>query len=164
VADFVGYPDPLLNQAALARPVDDAMRSVGEALQGAASGVEAHGLAAAHIGHVEPLVVVSMAGQGVARDYQLLFNPVVLAAAAERAFGPEGSVSMPGIEVPIERAIWVEIGFDTAKGTGQTLRLEGFAARVAQHEIDQVNGVFFLNRLSRLKRDTAIRKFFKSQR
>ena len=164
MAGFVLYPDPILNSVALPRPVDAAMLEVGAALQAAAAGVEAYGLAAAHIGRCEPLAVVSVAGQGMARDYRLLFNPVVLACAEERAFGPEGSVSMPGIEVPIERAVWAEIGFDTAEGVRTTLRLEGFAARVAQHEIDQVNGVFFLGRLSRLKRDTAIRKFHKSQR
>lgn len=66
--------------------------------------------------------------------------------------------------MPIERAIWVEIGFDTAEGEHEVLRLEGFAARVAQYEIDQVYSMFFLNQLYRFKRDTAIRKFHKSQR
>ena len=46
----------------------------------------------------------------------------------------------------------------------QTARFEGFAARVAQHEIDQMNGVFFLSRVSRIKRDTALRKFGKTLR
>jgi peptide deformylase len=164
MAGFVLYPDPLLQQAAVSRPVDAEMREAGTELRAAAAGVEAYGLAAAHIGRVEPVVVVSVAPAGMARDYRLLFNPVVLATSSEKAFGQEGSVSMPGIEVPIERALWVEIGSDAEDGTPQTLRLEGFAARVAQHEIDQVNGVFFLSRLSRLKRDTAIRKYLKSQR
>jgi len=164
MAGFVLYPDPLLQLTAVSRPVDAAMREAGTELSAAAASVEAYGLAAAHIGRVEPVVVVSLAAPGMARDYRLLFNPVVLAMSSERAFGPEGSVSMPHIEVPIERALWVEIEFDTDAGAPQTLRLEGFAARVAQHEIDQVNGIFFLNRLSRLKRDTAIRKFHKSAR
>ncbi|WP_193335724.1 peptide deformylase [Devosia beringensis] len=164
MSGFVLYPDPLLQQAAVSRPVDAALRDAGMALREAAAGVEAYGLAAAHIGRVEPVAVVSVAPAGMARDYRLLFNPVVLATSSEKAFGPEGSVSMPAIEVPIERAIWVEIGFDAEDGTAQRLRLEGFAARVAQHEIEQVNGIFFLSRLSRLKRDTAIRKYLKSQR
>lgn len=164
MTDFVVFPNPVLQQAAQPRPVDAAMLAVGEALRAAAAGVEAFGLAAAHIGRVEPLVVISLSGPGEARDYRLLFNPTVQTKSEESAFGPEGSVSMPGIEVPVERAIRVEIGFDTAAGARELLRLEGFAACVAQHEIDQVNGVFFLNRLSRLKRDTAIRKFSKSQR
>ena len=161
---FVLYPDPMLQQAAVSRSVDAAVIEAGMALREAAAGVEAYGLAAAHIGRIEPVAVVSVAAPGAARDYRLLFNPVVLAMSDEKAFGPEGSVSMPGIEVPIERAVWVEIGFDSEEGVAVTLRLEGFAARVAQHEIDQVNGIFFLNRLSRLKRDTAIRKFHKSAR
>lgn len=164
MADFTVYPDPVLTQAAAARAVDDGMRAAGVALQAAAASVEAYGLAAVHIGLLEPVVVVSLAGQGAARDYRVMFNPRIVALADEKALGPEGSVSMPGIEVPIERAEWAEIAFDSAEGHDETMRLEGFAARVAQHEIDQVNGVFFLNRLSRLKRDTAIRKFHKSQR
>ena len=164
MAVFVTFPDPALRQAAERRAVDAAMRAAGLALREAAEDAEAYGLAAAHIGRIEPVAVVSVAAQGMARDYRLLFNPVVRTASAEKTFGPEGSVSMPGIEVPIERAVWVEIGFDDDEGAAQTLRLEGFAARVAQHEIDQVNGVFFLSRLSRLKRETAIRKFDKSQR
>jgi peptide deformylase len=53
------------------------------------------------------------------------------------------------------------IAFDDDTGQGQELALSGFAARVAQHEIDQVNGVFFLTRISRLKREAAIRRFAK---
>ena len=161
---FVTYPDPVLSKVAVARPVDDAMRAAGVALQAAATEVQAYGLAAAHMGRLEPLVVVSLAGAGETRDYRVLYNPKILDSAATGSPGPEGSVSMPGIEVPIERAEWVQIGFDDVAGMSQTLRLDGFAARVAQHEIDQLEGIFFLNRLSRLKRDTAIRKFHKSQR
>lgn len=164
MSTFVLFPDPALSQPAARRPVDAAMLAAGEALEAAAAGVAAYGLAAAHIGRVEPVVVVSVAGQGAERDYRVLFNPTIIELAEARSFGPEGSVSMPGIEVPIERAEWVQIGFDDVAGMAQTLRLDGFAARVAQHEIDQMEGVFFLNRLSRLKRDTAIRKFNKSQR
>ena len=164
MAPFVLFPDPRLHEAAAPRPVDARMRAAGAALQAAAAGAEAYGLAAAHIGFIEPLVVVSLAGQGGARDYRVLFNPRVLTQSDALVVGPEGSVSMPGIEVPIARADWVELGFETEAGVPETLRLEDFAARVAQHEIDQMNGVFFLSRLSRLKRDTVIRKFHKSQR
>jgi peptide deformylase len=164
MADFVIYPDPVLAQVARPRPVDAAMVAVGRALQAAAESVQAYGLVAAHIGQAEPIVVVSMGEPGDARDYLVLFNPVVTAVAEETSLGPEGSVSMPGIEVPIARAQWCEIAHDAADGTQHNLRLEGFAARVAQHEIEQMNGVFFLSRVSRIKRDTALRKFGKSQR
>ena len=164
MAGFVIYPDARLNAPATRRPVDATMLAAGEALREAARDVQAYGLAAAHIGLIEPLIVISVAGAAEARDYRIFYNPEVILAATDTAMGAEGSVSMPGIEVPIARPVWAEIAFDTADGSRETARLENFVARVALHEIDQVNGVFFLNRLSRIKRDTAIRKFEKSRR
>lgn len=162
--DFVLFPDALLRQAAVSRPVDAAMIDAGAALLAATSEVQAYGLAAAHLGLIEPLVVVSVAADPAQRDYRILYNPEIVAVADETAAGAEGSVSMPGIEAPVARAVWAEIAFDDATGLRQSARFEGFVARVVQHEIDQMNGVFFLERISRIKRDTAIRKFAKSQR
>ena len=140
------------------------MLTAGEALLQAARAVQAYGLAAAHLGLDEPLVVISVDADPARRDYRVLYNPQIILASAEAAVGAEGSVSLPGIEVPVERAIWVEIAYDNADGARETARFEDFVARVAQHEIDQMNGVFFLSRLSRIKRDTALRKFEKSRR
>lgn len=162
--DFVVYPHVALTLKAMPRPVDAAMLQAGETLRVAARAVQAYGLAAAHIGLAEPLVVVSVADGQTQRDYRILYNPEVVMTALETAFDLEGSVSLPGIEVPVERAVWVELGYDNADGLRETMRLDGFAARVAQHEIDQMNGVFFLSRVSRIKRDTALRKFEKSRR
>ncbi len=53
------------------------------------------------------------------------------------------------------------VGYDDEAGVPATLELTGFAARVAQHEIDQMEGTFFLARISRLKRDAALRRFRK---
>jgi peptide deformylase len=148
----------------MARPVDEAMREAGAALLAAASEVHAYGLAAAHLGLDEPVAVVSVAPEAQGRDYRVLYNPQIAWRSPETVFGPEGSVSMPGIEVPVERSTRVEVSFDDMEGQRQVLTLDGFPARVAQHEIDQVNGIFFLSRISRLKRDTALRKFEKSRR
>lgn len=164
MADFVTYPHAALTRKAVSRPVDAAMLADGEQLLDAARGVAAYGLAAAHLGLDQPLVVISVASDASARDYRVLYNPQVILAATETVAGPEGSVSLPGIEVPVERATWVEIAYDNADGERETARFEGFVARVAQHEIDQMNGVFFLSRVSRIKRDTALRKFEKSRR
>lgn len=164
MGDFVVYPDAVLSQAALARPVDAAMVGAGAASLAATRQAHAYGLAAAHLGLVEPLVVVSLATDPAQRDYRVLYNPAIIQTADETASGMEGSVSLPGIEVPVLRPIWAEIAYDDADGLRQRQRFDGFVARVAQHEIDQMNGVFFLARVSRIKRDTALRKFAKSQR
>ena len=161
---FLTYPHAALSRKAVARPVDAAMQAAGAALLAAAQEVQAYGLAAAHIGLDEPLVVISTSNDTTQRAYRVLYNPEIVGMASQVEFGAEGSVSLPGIEVPVERATWVEIVHDNDDGGRETIRLEGFAARVAQHEIDQMNGMFFLHRVSRLKRDTAIRKFEKSRR
>ncbi len=164
MADFVTYPDAALTRKAKPRPVDAEMLAAGGELMDAARSVQAYGLAAAHLGLDQPLVVISVTSDTSQRDYRLLYNPDVILASPETTFGPEGSVSLPGIEVPVERANWVEVAYDNADGGRDTARFEGFVARVAQHEIDQMQGVFFLGRVSRLKRDTALRKFEKSRR
>jgi peptide deformylase len=125
-------------------------------LLAAAIAAKAYGLAAVHIGEVAPVVVIS--GDGTERDYRLLFNPQIAAVAAETARGEEGSVSLPGLVVEIERPVWAEIAHHAEAGMARTTRFEGFAARVALHEIEQMQGIFFLERLSRLKRDMALKK------
>jgi peptide deformylase len=138
------------------------MQDLGEKLKAAAAEVQAHGLAAVHLGEVEPLVVVSIASDTRSRDYRILYNPKILFASEETGTGLEGSVSMPGVEVSILRANRIELVYDDHESVRHALQLEGFAARVAQHEVDQMNGIFFLDRLSRLKRDMAIRKYNKA--
>lgn len=159
---FVLYPHPALTTKAEPRPVDAALRATGDALLAAAEEAQAYGLAAAHLGHIEPVVVISLAHDRSQRDYRLLYNPQILALSAETELGPEGSVSFPGIEVPVSRSLSLDLAFDDADGQRQTATFTGFVARVAQHEIDQVNGLFFLRRISALKRDTALRKYKKA--
>ena len=157
---FIFYPDTRLNEAASGRPVDADLLDIGRRLLAAAEEARAYGLAAAHLGFVAPVAVVSL-GDPSTRDYRLLYNPRVVSTDGRQEIGPEGSVSMPGIEVDVLRAHSAVIAFDDEAGQGQELALSGFAARVAQHEIDQVNGVFFLTKISRLKREAAIRRFGK---
>ena len=94
--------------------------------------------------------------------HRLLFNPVVVATASETSSAEEGSVSLPGVRVEISRPVWVDVDSANAGGMRRTERFEGFLARVAQHEIDQMEGRFFLERLSRLKREMVLRKLAKT--
>lgn len=158
---LVLYPDPRLSESAPRRAVDAGLRAIGERLQAAADAAAAYGLAAVHIGAVAPVVVVSIANDVAQRDYRLLFNPEVTGVANALEAGLEGSVSLPGIEVELRRPVWIDVAYEDAVGQGHSLHLEGLPARVALHEIDQMNGIFFLDRLSRLKRDTALRKWKK---
>jgi len=140
--------------------VDDTLRAIGARLLAAAQAAKAYGLAAAHIGEVAPVVVIG--DDAEPRGYRLLFNPRIVAQAETVAKGEEGSVSLPGVRVEIDRPIWVEVAHMDAQGAQHHLKLDGFLARVAMHEIEQMQGVFFLSRISRLKRERALKRARKS--
>lgn len=154
---IVSYPDPRLGAAAtLSDGVDDDLRAIGERLLAAVKAENAYGLAGAHIGEVAPVVVICRDPESPERE--ILHNPRVVAVADETAKGEEGSVSLPGVRVEVARPVWADIAWQDAAGAAQAARLEGFAARVAIHEIEQMQGIFFLERVSRLKRDMALKK------
>lgn len=161
---FVTYPDPVLQAKAASRPVDVSLAAIGSRLVEAAVGAKAYGLAAAHIGEAAPVIVLNVTPEAPRATYRLFFNPAVVACADELESGAEASVSLPGVEVAVDRPVWTEIAFDDETGAPHRERLEGFVARCALHEIDQVEGVFFLERVSRLKREMVLKKFHKRQR
>lgn len=158
---IVAWPDPRLTRKAEPRPLDDGLRAIGNRLLEATRAANAYGLAAVHIGPVAPVVVISADEDPSKRDYLVLYNPEIVATDGPTIPGPEGSVSMPGVEVEILRPYAAEIAWDDDAGTRQQRRFEGLPARIAQHEIDQLNGTFFLERLSRLKRDMVLKKWKK---
>ncbi|GHA10763.1 peptide deformylase-like protein [Devosia pacifica] len=158
MAGFIAYPDPIFRQKAVPRPPDESLRQVGQRLLAAASEVKAYGLAAAHIGVCEPVIVMTFSSDPEKRDYQILYNPRVTMVSGEAVAAPEGSVSLPGLEAEINRHPVAEVEYDDETGGRHTDTLQDFVARVAQHEIDQVNGIFFLDKLSRLKRDRLLKR------
>jgi peptide deformylase len=158
---LVLYPDARLTQRALPRQVDNGLRAIGVRLLEAAKAAQAYGLAAVHMGAVAPVVVISVDADPTKRDYLLLYNPEILSVADETATGPEGSVSMPDVQVEIARPVWAEVAFDDEDGVRQMRRFEGLPARIALHEVEQMNGLFFLSRLSRLKREMVLKKWKK---
>lgn len=160
---FILYPDPRLTVAATPRALDADLRAIGTLLLEQARAHQAYGLAAVHLGTIAPVIVVSL-GPVETRDYRVMFNPKLLETSGASVLGTEGSVSLPGIEVDIARPNNAVVAYEDEHGAAQTLALDGFAARVAQHEIEQMNGTFFLSRLSRLKRDAALRRYQKRLR
>ncbi len=142
--------------------MDEGLCAVGERLKAAAEAASAYGLAAVHIGAVAPVAVISTDPDPERRAYLVLYNPEILSLGGNAVEGPEGSVSMPGLQVPVSRPYRARIAFDDEAGNRRELDLEGLPARIAQHEIDQVDGIFFLDRLSRLKRDMAIKRWKKT--
>jgi len=99
-----------------------------------------------------------MAPEATPRAY---VNPIVLEASAEMASHDEGSVSMPGIRERVTRPARIRLRYADPGGALHEEIAEGFEAAVLQHEIDQLDGLFWIHRLSRLKRDRLLKRFGK---
>lgn len=153
------FPDPLLGR--VAEPVvsfDGALAALAADLAAAIETAPAIGLAAPHIGALVRLVAVRPANGGAIRHY---VNPVVEWASEETETHEEGSVSMPGVSAGVTRPRAVRVRYLSLDGSEATEEAEGFAAAVLQHEIDQLDGIFWIDRLSRLKRDRLVKRFRK---
>jgi peptide deformylase len=88
----------------------------------------------------------------------------VLWASPERAAHTEGSVSMPGVTEQIERPAAIRVRYHDLSGAICEEEAEGFRAACLQHEFDQLDGVFWIDRLSRLKRARLVKRFDKLRR
>ncbi|MES5096856.1 peptide deformylase [Agrobacterium sp. BA1120] len=161
IRPIVPYPHPALAShcepvtefgpelAQLAQDLLDTMR--------AAPGV---GITAAHIGVLQRVFVLELK-PGNVRTY---VNPEILETSTETLRHVEGSVSMPGFTEEVERPSKVTLRFQDITGQWHEEQTEGFHAICIQHEIDQLNGMFWLKRLSKLKRDRLMKKWEKAQR
>ena len=160
IRPIVRYPDSRLTLPA--QPVtmfDAALRELAGDLLATMHAAPGIGITAPHIGIPLRVVVLDL-GDG-ARTY---VNPEIVWASSETILHQEGSVSMPGVNDDIRRHQRVRISYRDLDGNEQTEEASGLRAVCHQHEIDQLNGTFWIERLSRLKRERLIKRFEKLSR
>jgi peptide deformylase len=160
VRTIIRYPDPRLSQSAAAVTVfDEALRVLAEDLRDTMHAAPGIGITAPHIGVSLRIVVLDL-GSGT----NTYVNPDMIWASPEMIMHQEGSVSMPGVNDDIQRHGRVRIGYRDVDGNAHEEESDGLRAVCHQHEIDQLNGLFWIQRLSRLKRERIIKRFDKLQR
>ena len=162
VLTILRFPDERLRQ--VCRPVatfDATLATLaadlGETMR-AAPGI---GITAAHVGVMTRLTVIEIDGPGSTRIYA---NPDILWSSPEMKRHPEGSVSMPGVIEDVERPARIRVRYQGLDGTVLEEEADGLLAVCLQHEIDQLDGIFWIDRLSRLKRERLVKKFGKLSR
>ncbi|QRM45433.1 peptide deformylase [Rhizobium sp. BG4] len=119
------------------------------------------GITAAHIGVFKRLFVLELSKADGVRNY---VNPEIISSSPMLVRQTEGSVSMPGATEDVERPASIRLRYQTLSGEMKEEDADGFLAICIQHEIDQLDGIFWLQRLSKLKRDRLIRKWDKAGR
>jgi peptide deformylase len=119
------------------------------------------GLAAIQIAEPIRLVVIDLAKKDEPPQPQYFVNPEVVWSSEERSVYEEGCLSIPEYYEEVERPAKVRARFLDREGNRQEIVAEGLLATALQHEIDHLNGVLFIDYISKLKRDRVVKKFAK---
>jgi peptide deformylase len=120
---------------------------------------EGVGLAAPQVGIGERIIVIDPQQDDLPAF--ALINPEIMEASKETEKGEEGCLSIPGLRELVERSYSVMVRGLTLEGETRELNLEGLPARIIQHEVDHLDGVLFIDRVSSLKRKMLLAKWQK---
>ncbi|HEX7532666.1 MAG TPA: peptide deformylase [Methyloceanibacter sp.] len=165
IRPILKLPDPILRKKAksiervdadLRRLVDDMLATMYDA-----PGI---GLAAPQIGILRRLIVMDPAKDEAPKTPVIMVNPEILERSEELRVHDEGCLSIPDFTAEIERPAKTRVSFLDRAGKKQEIELEGIWSTLVQHEIDHLNGVLFIDYMSRLKRDRIVKKFTKAKR
>lgn len=162
IRPIVRYPDRRL--AMPARPVtafDDGLHELAADLLETMRAAPGIGITAPHVGVPLRVAVLELDAKAGPQTY---VNPEIEWASPEMILHKEGSVSMPGVNDEVQRHARVRISYQDLDGNMRAEESDGLRAVCHQHEIDQLDGLFWIQRLSRLKRERLVKKFDKMTR
>jgi peptide deformylase len=158
-------PDPRLKAVAKdVKKVDGEVRRLVDDMLETMYGAEGIGLAAVQIGVAQRVIVMDLEQKDGKNNPRVFINPKILWASEEWASFEEGCLSVPDIWEEVERPARIRAEYLDRDGKRQELEADGLLADCLQHEMDHLDGVLFIDHLSRLKRSIALRKLAKAKR
>src|SRR5690606_10420053 len=162
IRPIILLPDPVLRQ--LSKPVErvdeDVRKFAGDLFETMydAPGI---GLAAIQVGEARRMLVIDLAKENEPKAPQVFINPEIVDTGAGVSVYEEGCLSIPDYYAEVQRPDTVTVKYLNIKGQEQTVTADGLLATCLQHEIDHLNGILFIDHISKLKRDMVVRKFRK---
>jgi peptide deformylase len=163
IRPLILLPDPKLRlKSAAVERVDKDLRALADDMLETMYAAPGIGLAAIQVGVPRRLVVADVSKNEEAREPQIFVNPEVVWSSDERNVYEEGCLSIPEYYAEVERPQRVRVAYVDLAGEKREIEADGLLATCLQHEIDHLNGVLFIDYLSKLKRDMVIRKFTKA--
>jgi peptide deformylase len=164
VLEIFHFPNPVLKQKT--RPIQkidpkilQLVHDMAETMY-SAPGV---GLAAPQVGHSLRLAVIDVTPADQPKNLMVLINPEILAAEGECTW-QEGCLSVPDCSEEVKRKKQVVVRYQNLRGETEEIAGEGLLAIALQHEIDHLDGILFIDRLSPLKRRLIKKKFQKKEK
>lgn len=164
IREIVKYPDPILQ-----RPTEkitefnDELRQLADDMFESMYKAAGIGLAAPQIGLSKRITVIDLSNKENPAEKIILINPEIVEKEG-RQYAEEGCLSLPDIREKVSRASRVKVRAQDLQGEWFELEGTELLARAFQHEIDHLDGILFLWRLSALKRDLILRKIRKLQK
>ncbi len=160
---IITLPDPKLRLVSRKiERIDDSLRRLMDDMIETMHEAPGVGLAAIQVGEPIRLLVVDVAKKDEPPRPQVFVNPEIAWASEERATYEEGCLSSPEYYAEVERPASVRALALDRDGSLREILAEGLLATVLQHEIDHLDGVLFIDHISKLKRDRVIKKFQKA--
>ena len=158
-------PDPRLRE--VSKPVDkvdDGLRALMDDMLETMYDAPGIGLAAIQIGVPQRVIVMDLAGEDEDKQPRYFVNPEILDPSDDTSLYQEGCLSVPDFYEDVERPATCRIKYLDYNGEEKIEDAEGLLATCIQHEMDHLEGVLFIDHLSRLKRDRILKKLKKEQR
>ncbi|RCS24799.1 peptide deformylase [Phyllobacterium salinisoli] len=162
IKPLVILPDPILRQ--VSKPVeriDDQLRAFADDMLETMYDAPGIGLAAIQVGEPLRMLVIDLSKEDEEKAPQIFINPQILSFSDERSVYEEGCLSIPDYYAEVERPASVRVSYLDREGKAHEIAAEGLMATCLQHEIDHLNGVLFIDYISKLKRDMVVKKFKK---
>jgi len=158
-------PDPRLQAVSSdVEAVTDEIRKLVDDMAESMYAADGIGLAAVQIGVPKRVIVIDLDQKEGKRNPRAYINPKILWASEETAVYEEGCLSVPEIWDDVERPARIRCEYLDRDGVKQILETDGMLATCLQHEMDHLNGVLFIDHLSRLKRSMEIKKLTKAKK
>ena len=165
IKPLIILPDPLLRQQSKpVETVDSEIQRLADDMLETMYDAPGIGLAAIQIGVPRRMLVIDLSRDDEENKPQVFINPEILKVADEVSTYEQGCLSIPDYYAEVERPASLTVGYVDRDGKQQTVEADGLLATCLQHEIDHLNGVLFIDHISRLKRDMVIKKFTKLAR
>ena len=164
------YPDPILHQkSAPVSKIDDKLRTFLDDMLETMYADRGVGLAAPQVGILKRVIVIDAEqsedeeGHHQRGNPICLINPEITSKSEETIFFCEGCLSVPGQSADVERHQKIKVRYINKAGQTLEIEAEDYLAVVLQHEIDHLDGILYIDRLSRIKRNMLIKKLEKSR-
>ena len=158
-------PDPILRKVSEPiEKVDNDLRKLLDDMLETMYAAPGIGLAAVQVGILKRLIVIDISKDKEKKNPLFLINPEIVSKSKNTSIYEEGCLSLPGHFAEIERPAECQINFLDYNGKKKEISAKGLLSTCIQHELDHLNGILFIDYLSKLKKDMIIKKLIKHKK